>query len=411
MSHTPSQKPAHFKRTVTLLLMLVFGGFMISDMYLPALPHLISAFHTTSKHIQLTISVYFIGACASMLILGPISDRIGRRKVVLSGVTIMIIGTFFCWYTSSYHLFVLGRVLQGLGAGAGFAVMRTVMRDMVSGNDFAHIIAYISIIVGICPAIAPALGGMIVTHFHWRIIFLISLIYYLFLLVALIMMFPETLAKTTQIKNRGEHVIKHAWEALSHSEFLLYCITSAVIYAGMMAYVTASPMIIEVHLHFTPAQFGWITLGVVLSGQMSKIYNRLYVLKKGYQHMLYIGISLLILGSLTMLACALLHFMNIYAVVIPMVIYSNGLGIFFPNLSTASLSIFTTMIGMASAIYGTVQLGGGFLGSAIMAHLSEHSLMPLSSLLVIFIAIATACLFKAIQLQRKHQPVKQTSAS
>jgi Bcr/CflA subfamily drug resistance transporter len=407
MTSTPIKKPTHFYRTLVLLLMLIFGGFMVSDMYLPALPHLIGAFHTTSKQIQLTIAVYFAGACISMLILGPISDRIGRRNVVLIGIALMILGTFCCWYATRYNPFLIGRILQGLGAGAGFAVMRTVMRDMVRGNDLAHILSYVSIIVGLCPAIAPALGGIIVTHFSWRAIFLITFVYYTALFVLILFKFPETLPKATQIKNRGENVIKHAWHALTHSEFLLYCITSASVYAGMMAYVTASPMIIEVHLHYTPLQFGWITLGIVISGQISKIYNRLFLKEKGYRHMMCVGMGLLCLASLSMFISALFHCMTIYAVVIPMLLYSNGMGILFPNLSTAFLSIFTTIIGMASALYGAIQLGGGIIGSAMIAHLSEETLLPLSSLLMVFITIAMLCLISALRIEKINQKINQ----
>jgi DHA1 family bicyclomycin/chloramphenicol resistance-like MFS transporter len=407
MTTTTFQKPDHFRRTIALLLLLVFGGIMVSDMYLPALPHLIDAFHTTSHHVQITISVYFAGACASILILGPLSDRIGRRTIVLLGMAVMMMGTFLCWYATHFSAFLVGRILQGLGAGGGFAVMRTVMRDMVRGNDLANILSYISIIIGVCPAIAPALGGMIVTHFSWRAIFLITLIYYICLFLLMSVWFLETLPKTTQLKNRGENVIKHAWAALSHSEFMGYCIASAAVYAGLMAYITASPIIIEVHLHFTALQFGWITLGFVLAGQLSKIYNRMYLKQKGYRFMLGVGMGLLGLGSLAMFICALFHAMTIYTLIIPMIIYTNGMGIFFPNLSTAALSVFTTIIGMASAFYGAIQLGGGMIGSAIIAHLSEASLLPLSACLMFFIAIAYAALWYAQRMEKINQAINQ----
>ena len=407
MSASMIQKPDYFTRTVTLLLLLVFGGVMVSDMYLPALPHLITAFHTSSHHVQITISVYFAGACTSILLLGPLSDRIGRRKIVSLGMLVMIIGTFTCWYSTSFSAFLAGRILQGLGAGGGFAVMRTVLRDMVRGNDLAHILSYISIIIGVCPAIAPALGGIILTHFSWRVIFLMTLIYYIILFFLMIFMFPETLSKATQIKNRGESVMKHAFAALTHSEFICYCIVSAAVYAGLMAYITASPMIIELQLHFTPLAFGWITLGLVLAGQLSKIYNRMYLNKKGYRFMLWVGMGLLGAGSLSMFIFALFDTMTIYTLIIPMIIYSNGLGILFPNLSTAFLSIFTTIIGMASALYGGIQLGGGILGSAIIAHFPETSLLPLSSCLITFVAIACATLLYARRIEKINQAISQ----
>lgn len=405
MTHSP--KPSHFYRTVTLMLLLIFGGFMVSDMYLPALPHLSETFHTTSKNAQFTIAIYFIGACISMLLLGPISDRIGRRKIVLIGMSFMIIGTFLCWYTAHFEVFLIGRIMQGLGAGAGFAVMRTAMRDMVQGNDLAHILAYITMIVGICPAIAPALGGILVTHFNWHIIFLLTLIYYIILFIFMVFLFPETLAKATQIKNRNELVIHHAACALSKMEFVCYCLTTATVYAGMMAYVTASPILIEVHLHFSAFAFGLITLGIVISGQLSKLYNRLYLNKKGYRYMMWVGMGLMWIGSLMMFLCALLGYMNIYTVVIPMVFYGNGMGILFPNISTAFLTLFTTIVGMASALYGTIQLGGGFIGSAIMSHLSESTLLPLSSCLMIFITIATIALYNARRLEKITQNINQ----
>ncbi len=407
MSTTTSAKPAHFKRTIALLLLLVFGGVMVSDMYLPALPYLMDAFHTTSHHVQISISVYFAGACASILLLGPLSDRIGRRTIVLLGMGVMISGTFCCWSSAHFSVFLAGRILQGLGAGGGFAVMRTVMRDMVRGNDLANMLAYISMIIGVCPAIAPALGGIIVTHFSWRAIFLITLIYYICLFLLMSVWFLETLPKTTQLKNRGENVIKHAWAALSHSEFMGYCIASAAVYAGLMAYITASPIIIEMHLHYSALQFGWITLSVVLAGQLSKIYNRIYLKQMGYRFMLRVGLGLVGLASLAMFICALFHGMTIYTFIIPMIIYTNGMGIFFPNLSTAALSVFTSIIGMASAFYGAIQLAGGMIGSAIIAHLSEASLLPLSTCLMFFVAIASAALWYAQRMEKINQAINQ----
>jgi Bcr/CflA subfamily drug resistance transporter len=401
---TASAKPDHFIKTTALLLLMIFGGFMVSDMYLPAMPHLIGAFHTTAKYVQLTITVYFIGACIAMLCLGPISDRIGRRKVILFGMLMMIIGTACCFLAHDYTPFLVGRIFQGLGAGAGFAVMRTVMRDMVKGDDLAHVLAYIAIIVGVCPAAAPALGGIIVTHLGWRTIFEITLIYYILLFIAMALLFTETLVKETQIKNRGENVFSHAFEALKHKEFMCYCLISAATYAGLMAYVTASPMIIEVHLHYTPLEFGYITLSIVVLGQLSKIFNRIYLKRFGYKKMMKISMSMILLGSFSLLAFGLFHIMALYAVMIPMVIYSNGLGMLFPNLSTAALTVFTTIIGMASALYGTVQMAGGLVGSGIIAHFSESTLIPIGAIMSVLSIIAVLALTNALRLGKQQTP-------
>ena len=339
-----------------------------------------------------------------MLCLGPISDRIGRRKVVLFGMIMMIIGSASCFLAHHYWPFLAGRTLQGLGAGAGFAVMRTVMRDMVQGDDLAHVLSYIAIIVGVCPAAAPALGGIIVTHLGWRAIFEITLTYYILLLIAMALMFTETLAQETQTKNRSENVFAQAFKALRHKEFMCYCLISAMTYAGLMAYVTASPIIIEVHLHYTPLAFGYITLGIVVMGQISKIFNRIYLKRMGYQNMMKISMSMILLGSFSLLAFGLLHIMALYAVMIPLVIYSNGLGMLFPNLSTAALSVFTTIIGMGSALYGTVQMAGGLVGSGIIAHFSESTLIPIGIIMSIFSVIAVLALINALRLAKQHKP-------
>lgn len=403
VASAPTTKPPYFLRTIALLLLMIFGGFMVSDMYLPALPHLMDAFNVSSKYVQLTITVYFIGACVSILALGPVSDRIGRRYVVLIGILIMVLGTAMCFLAHHYWPFLIGRIFQGLGAGAGFAVMRTVMRDMVRGNDLAHVLAYVAIIVGICPAAAPALGGIIVTHLGWRAIFGITLAYYIMMLIIMFAAFPETLAKATQIKNRAENVFAHAFEALKHKEFMCYCLVTAATFAGLIAYITASPMIIEVQLHYSPLAFGWITLSIVVLGQCSKIYNRIYLNRLGYHFMMKVGIALLCCGSFALLAMGLLHIMTIYAICIPIIIYSNGLGILFPNLATAALSVFTTIIGMGSALYGTFQMAGGLIGSGLIAHFSEASLLPLGAVMCALVLCATLGLATALKLEKKNR--------
>ena len=379
-------------KTVVKIMSLVFlpflGSFLAADMYLPAVPHIATVLHTSIKNIQITVGLYYLGTVISTLIFGPLSDRVGRRPIILLGSSIMIIGTLLCIFSQTYAMFMCGRIVQGFGAGTALSLGRSVGRDLAQGQSLARIFSIFVIAVGIAPAIAPFIGGYIQQHLGWRMIFITLAIYQIVLLIIFFFYFPETLTKSQQDVNRGKSVLKDFFVLLQNRSFLAVSICSALIYAGFMAYITASPVLLEIKLQYSPVVFGHISFLILLLGQIGKFCNLYYLGKIGYQRMIIIGLGLYLIAGVSMLLLGYLGFFNVYSFAIPIIISIIAQSLLFVNLATDGMTLFGNIAGAASALYGALLFSGGFVGSVVISHLPHDNQIPLGLLLTLIALLA-----------------------
>lgn len=365
-------------RLFMLLFMFATLGQLSVDLYLPSLPAMSHALKASHGLVQMTIAVYLAGIGISQLVYGPWSDAVGRRKPLLTGVGLTVVGSIICCVAPNIHILILGRLLQGLGAGACNSVGRSLIRDLVSGHYLSRLGGQMGMAASFMVALAPAIGGYIEHYTSWRISFLVIFIYASSVLALLWYSLPETHQNPDPHAIRLRNLLHNYGQLLRSPVFMGHAFCSAIAYSGIVAYMTATPFLLQMTLHLSPVQFGWLALlnasGIFISGML----NSHYVIRYGVDRMLFYGIVGMVSGASIMLFIACLGFLNVYVIVLPMALFCMGAGLTFQNASAGALESFGHIAGSAGAIYGSLQISTGAVISALMATLPAVTQMPLA---------------------------------
>lgn len=251
-----SSRPRHPARTVLLGVLSAFGPLSM-DMYLPALPEVASQLHTTSAAGQLTITSCIFGLAAGQIIVGPLSDRWGRKLPLLAGVGLFTLTSFLIPFTTSIWPLIILRLFQGIGGSAGQVLSRAVARDLFSGPQLGRFLGILMSINGIFPIIAPLLGGAVLSFTDWRGVFVIlgaiGLILFLWTWWGL----PETLPADRRTAT-GFAAFTQMSELFKDRPFMGYMLSQGFVYGALYVYISGSAFAFETVFHFSPQIFSII---------------------------------------------------------------------------------------------------------------------------------------------------------
>lgn len=353
-----------------IISLLVSMGILLqfsSDNFIPSLPAIAHDLKSSAQLVKMTISIFLAGLFFSQLFYGPISDNIGRRPVILFGISIFAVGTFICLFAKNINVLLIGRFIQGLGLGANAALFRAILRDCFEGVELARTGAYLGIVFAIVPALAPVTGGYIQAYFGWRYNFVVTLILLVIVATYLVIYLPETVTSERRKQRNFKTVLLTYTEILCNKQFLGNTFCSALAYSALMVYLTISPFLYQHVLGLSPVANGWImpltALSFLMGGVInSKLMNRFSLLK------IMQGAGVLMLfASGTMLFPALLGHINVYIIVIPMMLFLLGNAFLFANSFAAAFQPFPHAAGMVGAMYSCIQMLSASLLSTIAA--------------------------------------------
>src|SRR3990167_10155976 len=370
------------------LFLLSCLGQISSDIYLPAFPTIRDAFHTTAHLMQISLSVFMLGFSISHLIYGPISDSTGRKKPLIIGLSICIMGSLLCLFSSNIVYFIVGRGLQGIGAGAGAVLFLSILRDVYEGNQLAKISSFLSISRVILLASSPLIGSYLLHFFNWQACFTFLLIYAAMCLICSLLILKET--NQFQHLHRAEitAMAKNIWTVCTHSTFLSYAFFVVLAFGGILALLTTLPFLLQDVVGITPVQFGWVAAIAGLFFIVGGLINALLVEKVGIKKMLVIGLCIMLAGSIVMLIFGLLHHESTWAIMIPVVIYIVGCSFIFSNAYAGAMHPFAMMAGTAGAVFGFLQILGGSISSYLMSLTKTYNQIPLSIALLLSAILA-----------------------
>jgi DHA1 family 2-module integral membrane pump EmrD-like MFS transporter len=379
---------------VLFLIILVIAtlAHVTADMYVPSLPAMTQALASNKTIIQLTITVFMLGFSLSHLIYGPLSDRIGRRPPLLWGIGLSLLGSLLCFIAPSVTVLILGRLLQGAGVGACNSVGRSLSRDLLSGNHLAKIGSDIGMVMVFVIAAAPTLGGYIQHYIGWRANFLVLLIYTLAIWLLSWKKLPETNKHLNPSAMQLQTMLRTYWFLLRNKVFMGFTLCSTLAYAGLIAYITTAPFLLQTIVGLTPVQYGWLSFFIAIPIFFSSFINGRLVLTKGLTTMIFAGVCLMLSGGLIMLLLALFGFINTWVIMLPVSLFSMGVGLTFANAFAGAFHPFPQIAGSAGALFGCLQILGGSLASAVMALLHEHNQLPLAIMLSSTGLLAIFCL-------------------
>ena len=365
--HTETTPPP--RQLVLILAALTMIGPFAIDTYLPAFPAMVRGLHTTEVLVQQTLAAYLIPFAFMMLWHGAISDALGRKRVILVGLAFFLAASLVCAFATSIETLLLGRVLQGLSAGVGVIVSRAMVRDLYDGADAQKLMAHVSILFAIAPAIAPIIGGWILQYFDWHGIFFFLSGFTLLLFIACALWLPETLPPE---KRQSLHPVSlwHAYRSVfSHHEFRRLSIAIALIFSAGFIYILAAPVFLIRHLGVSAQSFGVMFVPVVagmmigsyVSGRTAGKISRMATIKIGFGLMGFAAtLNLIINLSLPP---------GLPWSLIPLPLYTCGMALSVPTLQLMGLDQFPARRGLASSCMGTAH-------TAVMA-ITSATIVPL----------------------------------
>ncbi|MBL6927889.1 MAG: multidrug effflux MFS transporter [Rhodospirillales bacterium] len=362
-----------------LLTALTAFGPLATDMYLPSLPAMAADFATDVGTVQLTLSVFMAGFGISQLMVGPLSDRFGRRPVLIVGVGLYFLATAACALAPTIELLIGLRFVQAIGACTGVVVARAVVRDVYGRDRAAKVLAYMGTAMALAPVIAPIIGGYLVMWSGWRSIFVALAIFGLILVLLVWRQLGETNQYKDVMATRPSWLARNYLTLLGDRSYLGYVLVNTFVFCGMFAFISGSSFVLIKFLGLPPNLFG-MCFGIAVLGYMSGtvIAGKLTV-RIGIDGMLAAGGVVAMVGGVTMVGLALAGVDHAAAVIGPQFTYMIGMGIVMPNAIAGAIGPYPKMAGAASALLGFVQMAAAALVGLAVGQLDDGTQIPMTT--------------------------------
>lgn len=356
-------------------------GPLSMDMYLPGLPEMQRAFHSSASTLQLSITFCLIGLAVGQLIVGPISDRIGRRVPLVVGFGLYAVTSLMLIFTTNIYLFIGIRLIQGLAASTGQVLSRAVARDLFNGHELTKFYAMLMAVNGAFPIIAPIIGGALLSIVQWQGIFVLLFVIGILVMVGVLCTLPETLKVTNnEVLTLGQ-TFKGLGAMFGKRQFILIALTQGLIFGALFSYISASSFVFQTYFHMTAGQFSLlyainglgIILGNNLPGYLPEQIKDSDILNGGLIGGMFAGV--LLVGSLLLRPMAIL-------VIIPLFIVVFCVGVVNTVATSMAMSLGgRTNAGAASAVLGLLMNIIGALASPLAGIMGTQSYAPLAWLI------------------------------
>ncbi|WP_150525123.1 multidrug effflux MFS transporter [Roseibium sediminis] len=345
------------------------------NIYLPSLAGMKQAFDATSGEVQMTMSLYFAAVAVAQIFLGPLSDRFGRRPVVLGGMLSFVVGSVICLLASSIETLIVGRIVQAIGGSAGLILARAIIRDLYGRDQAASMIGYVTMGMAVGPMVGPAIGGLLDERFGWIGSFYLLVGLGAAVLLASWMGLHETNPARKDTAEPFSFFSSYG-VLLKNRLFWAYAATASATATVYFAYLGGAPFVSADVLAISPMEMG-IYFMVIAGGYMLGNYvSGRYSARLGILPMI-IGGSLLPVAAVLLLGFFLLGEtltpLQFYG---PMFLVGLGNGICLPSIIAGSVSVRPDLAGAASGLTASMQIGMGAFSSALVAWSVSESMWP-----------------------------------
>ncbi len=396
MAASSMTKQRYFLTVLILGSLTALGPFSI-DMYLPGFPAIARTFHTTTKEVAVSLSSYFIGLAVGQLLYGPLLDRFGRKKPLYFGLLIYILTSIGCYFAGSLQLLVTLRFLQAIGSCAASVAAMAMVRDLFPLEENAKIFAFLILILGASPMIAPTVGGYVTQSWDWHIIFIILTCLAVAILLAVIFGLPESYEPDKSYSLKPAPIIRNFWAVAKDPQFYTYALVGSFAFAGLFVYVSASPMVFMEVFKVNAKTYGWIFAGLSVGFIGSSQVNNLFMRKFRSEQIILVAIIVQTIITVFFFTGSLLGWYGLGGTLIMTFLMLCCIGTLSPNASALSLAPFEKNAGVASSLMGAIQLGLGALSSYSITFFIGKSPVPMTTIM----AGSTVIAFVLLLLGRK----------
>ncbi|MFE1341363.1 multidrug effflux MFS transporter [Streptomyces sp. NPDC058733] len=387
------------QRRTGWLVTLVLGGLtatppLAMDMYLPSLPEVTRSLHAPAATVQLTLTACLAGMALGQLVVGPMSDKWGRRRPLLTGLAVYVLATALCAFAPNVETLVAFRLAQGLAGAAGIVIARAVVRDLYDGVAMARFFSTLMLISGVAPIVAPLIGGQILRVTDWRGVFAVLTVVGVLLGALVWTRLPETLPPPERHGGGVGEALRSMRALLADLPFTGYMLAGGFAFAALFAYISASPFVIQEIYGASPQTFsllfGLNSVGLVAVGQIN---GKLLVGRVRLENVLALGLLVVVLAAsaLLLMATGVFGRVGLAPVAAALFVLMSAMGVTMPNTQSLALLRTRHSAGSASALLGTSSFLVGAIASPLVGIAGEHTAVPMAVVQLVGALVALAC--------------------
>ncbi|MFC3283248.1 multidrug effflux MFS transporter [Litchfieldella rifensis] len=384
---------------VLVLAALTALGPLATDMYLPAMPAMAESLGTGPDQVQLTLSLYMAGFALAQLVCGPVSDRYGRKPVLIAGVSLFLFASLLCALAPSIEVLLVGRFLQAFGGAAGPVLGRAAVRDIHGPLEAGRILSYMASTMALAPALAPLVGAGLLLFFGWQSVFVLLALYSGAMLLVMALAMPEPLATEQRQSVRPRVILANFRMLLTQRSFLGYTLVNATGFSGLFAYLSGSSFVLIEFMGLSPLQYG-IGFSLIVGGFfIGSLTSGRYGHRLGRDRLILIASLMCALAGTAMAVLALAGAYAAWAVIGPQVLFLFGFGILMPQSMAGALAPNPHCAGSASSLFGFLQMTTAALVGAVVGQLHDGTSRTMA------IAIGLAGLLALVSYWRVVRPL------
>ncbi len=343
---------------------------------LPALPIIQDTFQVSNDIAQLTLSLSMFAIAVGTLVYGPLSDKYGRRPIMLVGMAITLLGSIFCYLANTIELLIAGRFIQAFGGAVGLVLARAIVRDIYGAEDAARVIATLVMVMVVIPMLSPALGGELMGRFGWQSVFVVIAVLSIVSFLLLMRNLPETLENPVSFEGIGAMINTFA-SLFKSRAFCGYAFCVTFVSVVFFAFISAAPEIMISVLNRPPTEYGYFFVMIPLGFMSGNYVARHFGRKIDINRMISYGASIAILGislAFVLQIAGVKHPIGLFA---PIALAVFGNGITLPNAQAAAINEFPQYAGSASGLTGFLQMAFSAVAAQAVALIYNGTVYPL----------------------------------
>ena len=370
------------------------------DMSLPALPTLSREFGATPDTVQLTLSLFILGYGAGQLVYGPLSDRFGRRRMLLIGLAMYMAAGLACAVSPRIEILIAARIVMGFGGCVGPVLARAIVRDHFGGARAAQVFSSLTAVFAVGPLVAPVIGGFLLVHFGWQSIFLLLCAFGAALFAIIALRLAESLKEPDPHALRLRRLAGNYRAFLTNRVCVGYAFVNGLCWAGIFAFLSGSPFVfIEVY-GVAPEHYGFyfgLSAVSLVAGAMS---NKFLLRRFRAETVLKFGFAMTISGGAVGLGIALSPAAGALGFMAGLMIYIYGQAVVMPNAMAGGMEPVARMAGTAASLMGAIQMGCGAIVGYFVNALYDGTAVPMAAIILLMGVAATAVYYLMLRPKR-----------
>ncbi|WP_371328294.1 multidrug effflux MFS transporter [Demequina sp. NBRC 110056] len=390
------------KYILVLGALVALGPFTV-DLYLPAFPDVAADLSVSDAAIQLTLTATMVGFALGQLIVGPLSDALGRRKPLLIATAVHIGASIAVVFAPTVELVMAGRVLQGIGAAGAGVVAMAMVRDLFGGQQLIRMLARMALVTGLAPVVAPVIGSQLLSVMEWRGIFAVLAAYGLVMIVVAAFLMVETMPASRRGRFEVSTVARRYRHLFRDTAFVGIAVVGAMSFTALFAYLSASSFILQDLFGLSPQQYGLVfginSVGLVIGNQVSARLMRVLPPRA----VTTAGLSIQAGGALALLTCGLLD-TGVVPVLISLFFVVAPVGLIMPTVQVTALAGHAGEAGTAASLIGALNMGVAGLATPLIGA-GGMSVTSMAVVMIGSLAIANASLWLVVRRRASNEVV------